>query len=152
MFPEPGEHPQHRRPLWLAALVTTFVVPAFYVGYEAAQALVTRGSLASDGRAVSPLFGIMFAGVMVTAFSMYVVGLPLVLALRREGRLTLPYVCSAAAAAGVAGVLAVVLAFDSELHPALLAFGAGFGLLAGLVFGLVAGVRLRRQPAEHGAP
>ena len=89
---------------------------------------------------------------MVSAFSMYVVGLPLVLALRNAGKLTLSYLCLATAGAGVAGMLALILLLDSPAHPALLAVGAGFGMLAGLVFALVAGVRLRPVPAEDVAP
>jgi len=148
MSPETWEHPQHRRPLWLAALVTTFAVPGVYVGAEAIHSLVTAGSLGGDEYTISPLFGSMIAGLMVSAFSMYIVGLPLVLALRNAGKLTLPYLCLATAGSGVAGMLALILLLNAPAHPALLAFGAGFGVLAGCVFGLVAGVRLRRARAK----
>jgi hypothetical protein len=133
--------PQHRRPLWLAALVTSVAVPiGYFLLVLAASAL--RNEAPGDGTARAFGYTMMF-GLPVTAGAMFLLGMPVVLMLRSMNSLRALHVCIGAA---VAGGLALSLLFamtGGNDHGLSFVWGGLVGLFAGVVFCAVAGVRWR---------
>lgn len=136
-FPDP----QHRRPLWVAALVTCLTIPTlffFIAGYfDRDPAEPVRKNFAEQG----PLA--LFAALPLTAIAMYALAMPLIVIWRNQGLLSLPRICAACIGAGVVAMTFFCLLLQATPSLVLLAFAAGVGLFAGLLFSWTAGVRLR---------
>lgn len=143
MSPDAGEHPQHRRSLWLAAALTALAVPVLFLLAIYLLAVVDSRSLAPDGEVHSRAAGaIIFAGLPISAIGMYVIGMPMILLLRRLRWLAVLPVTLAAAIAGAVCFTALTF-FFSRTWPDLegLLFGVCVGIGAGLVYSWLAGLR-----------
>lgn len=150
MFPDTAEHPQHGRSLWLAAALTTLAVPILFLLAIYLTGVIGSRSLAPGGEELFRAAGaVLIAGVPISAFGMYVIGMPLVLLLRRRRWLTVPAVCLAAAIAGASCFSALVFSI-SRAGPDLegLTFGVCTGIGAGLVYSWLAGLRWSHKPAK----
>lgn len=141
----PAPRPQHARPLWLAAVLTCmvapFVVAALHVATVtlsvAGDSRFTSADVAFVARMIALYFALTVAGVLV-------LGMPCVLWLRRRGALTLANLSVAGVAGGaVLGVVFAAFFLPSYGYP-LIVLAISGGLVAGIVFGLLAGVPLRR--------
>ena len=143
MFPDPALGEQHRRSLWIAAYVTILLAPILYVAFEVAVAAIEHGRIEFAPGTGQIYLMLICIGLVASTLIMIVIGLPLVFALRRMGRLTGPWVRGAGAVAGMAGMAAVMFLFSALPDREVLALGAGLGLACGAVFGLVAGLRWR---------
>jgi hypothetical protein len=130
--------PQHSRPLFWALLAAVIAVPlAYYVIY----------TLSGAGKANAYNLGLILAtGLPIVGAATLLLGLPVVLLLRRMRRLHAVAVCGAAMLIG-AGAMSVVFIREPGADPGLLLTGAGLGLLAGAVFCAVAGIRLFARPS-----
>jgi len=138
--------PQHRRPLWLAALATSLVVP---LAYLCASALFERDpgeTVADQLDETGPVA--LFAALPISAFAMYALALPLIIRWRTQGDLSFLRACAACVGAGIVAITLFCLLLQVLPSLILLAFGAGVGLGAGLVFSLVGGVRLRNETVD----
>lgn len=122
---------QHSRSLLLAAMVASLVGPLVYFACLA---------LAAEGMATPYHLGYTLAvGLPVSGAAVLLIGGPIVLWLRRRRRLTLFNVCLAGMLIGAATMVAA-FARQSDMWLMLLT-GLGLGLLAGIVFAVVAGIR-----------
>lgn len=142
----PAPEPQHSRPLWMAALITAVATPVAYLLTLVLVSLI-RGDYSSElaFRGAGFLF---FVGLPPALGAMFFIGLPLVLLLRSQDLLTVGYVLVGAMGAGVLTLVALVLfVARSPLEFAVLTWGAGLGLFAGLIFCLAAGIPFRRSRA-----
>lgn len=150
---EPRLERQHRRPLWLAALVTVFATPLVVtLLLKIADPFFDEQLLSTEGGSFEE-FVVMFAGgVPICAVSMFVIALPLMLALRHQGWLVVPGVCVVTALAGAIGFAGVAyVSLRTRMGSDGLALGAGMGLIAGLLFSLVAGIGFRRKALSSAA-
>jgi hypothetical protein len=133
--------PQHRRPLWVAALVTCLTIPTLFfliAGYfDREPAEPVRKNFAEQG----PLA--LFAALPLSAIAMYALAMPLIVRSRNQGVLSLLRVCAICVGAGVVVMILFCLLLQVLPSLVLLAFAAGVGLFAGLLFAWTAGVRLR---------
>ncbi len=152
MSPDPA-HPQHRRPLWVASLVTVFATPVVVtLLLYALDPFVDEELLNPDGDVLEEFVVMLAGGIPISAFSMCVIALPLILVLRRLGWLIVPAVLAVTALAGAAGLLGAARGFfGTRMGLEGLSLGAGMGVVAGVVFSLVAAVGFGRKPPA-GAP
>jgi hypothetical protein len=98
----------------VAGLATSVLTPLGYLLYLAAFALAAGNDPRADViRVIQSSAFVMYIGVPVSLFSMFVVGWPLVYKLERMGWLIWPAVCGVAIIAGLAGALAMAVAFFS---------------------------------------
>jgi hypothetical protein len=130
--------PQHSRPLFWALLAAVAAVPlAYYAVY----------TLSGAGKANAYNLGLILAtGLPIGGAATFLLGLPVVLLLRRMRQLHAMAVCGSAMLIG-AGAMAVVFIREPGADLGLLLTGAGLGLLAGAVFCGVAGIRLTARPS-----
>ena len=135
---------QHSRPLWLAAFLTAILTPVLYLlGFTL---LALAGGEYSSELAFRSV-GIMFLfGLLPALGAMFFVGLPLVLLLRSQRLLTSLYVLAGAVAVGILTMTVLVtIVMKSPLAPLVLAWGAGLGAFAGVIFCVSAGIPFRER-------
>ena len=138
--------PQHTRPLWLAGLITAISVPLACWAAIIVIEVANGGSFFGE-EVMRSLGALMFFGLPMSFIIMFVVGYPLVLALRHFGRLSALNICAGGAAIGVLFALIGSRFIPAgQIDPELVLFAGGAGLIAGIVFCLVAGIPFRRAP------
>lgn len=134
---------QHKRPLWLAALLTSIGAPlVYYIGALAVN-VVTGGSFYSE-EAFRALGFVMLIGLPASVAAMFILGMPFVLLLRAIGKLSALNVSLGAAAIGAVtfSMLIRVSGGTPEMLPEI-GIGAFIGLLTGAIFSTIAGLRFR---------
>jgi hypothetical protein len=89
----------------------------------------------------------MTLGLPLNLFAMFLLGLPLALHLRAKGKLTAINVCVGAVLIGITVAGAFYLLDRPSVYVVVFPIGFGVGLLAGVVFSLLAGIRMRRVAA-----
>ena len=148
---------QHTRSLWLGALCATLAPPVSLVF----MALSARPSVPSASNLLTGIGGVFFIATPVSFLAMMLLGLPLVLLLRRLGLLSWVSVCLAATVVGAVAFAAFAwaLTWDHRAPGTSQYFiGAVLGLVSGAAFclgaGPVSGFRRVRPgvPAESGQP
>jgi len=143
MSPDPGPE-QHRRPLWAAAFVTILITPVLYIAFEMVIAAVEHGRWGPAPGTGEIHLALLSIAIVFCSGIAFAIGLPLIVALRRAGRLQGGWICGAGVLSGLIGMCALMLLFGTLPDLEVLAFGALMGLAAGAVFALVAGVQWRR--------
>ena len=134
---------QHKRPLWLAALLTSIGAPLVYYIGALALNVVTGGSFYSE-EAFRALGFVIFIGLPASVAAMFILGMPFVLLLRAVGKLSALNVSLGAAIIGAvtSSMVVRVTGGTPEMLPEL-GVGALIGLLAGAIFSTIAGLRFR---------
>lgn len=133
------KYQEHRRPLWLAALIAPLALPIF------ASLFLTVWVVASEGTTSFSDDWRVAAGValVVLPFSYgitWLIGVPVVLWLRRCGQLSVVSVCASSLVLGAATTLAMALLNSGTYSIAGAAIGAGLGLIVGIAFCIAAGI------------
>ena len=138
MSPEP-KAPQYRRSLLAAALVTVISVPLLFA---IAMGLVDYGASGqAGGESFFRALGvIVLVGVPLTAATVLLIGLPVVLKLRALQMLNAQRVCGIATVIG-ALVLAGAFGVFGTWSVLPVVMGAVTGAAGGLIFCLMAGIR-----------
>ena len=142
MFPDMAQPPpQHKRPLWIAAVATGAAVPVMLIGMAMILDAVFRRSLTLD----SLLGGLaaMATLMAVGAVLMLLIALPVARWLRGLRRLSWMNLC---AAGGIAGLCVAALFFLLDypsMYSSVFVVGLVTGIVLALVFALIAGVRPR---------
>ena len=132
---------QHKRPLWVAALLAWITGPVVFALYLHASEFIENGNFHAStfNFAMTVILGL---GSVISAVAMFLMGLPLALWFRRHGWLAAPLVCLTAT--GV-GALALGLFFwVTDRGPptfGLWLLGAALGAVSGIVFCVSAGLR-----------
>jgi hypothetical protein len=128
--------PQHSRPLRHGALAAVLAVPLILVLLQYIQ-----GGL-FEGLGLAPLF--LIFGLVVPAPAMLLPGAPWVLWLRRRRWLNAINVCIGAMISGAIAMAAFVFLLSASGGREVAIGGAAAGLLSGVIFCLVSGVRIWR--------
>jgi hypothetical protein len=132
----------HKRPLWLAVLLTSALVPLLHVGV-----LLVIGALKGtsiNGEEIARAMGVLiFIAFPILVIGISLCGFLITALLKKWGRLTGFTLCLAA---GLVGTLAPIIltAFTTPFRLANLALGCFIGFVAGVVFVLVAGIPFGR--------
>jgi hypothetical protein len=135
-------HPQHRRSLWLAALVTSIAVPVGYAGVVVSIALLS--GTARNHEVFGALASIVVVGTPLCMACVFLLGLPLAVYFRSRGWLAVIPACLVGATAGALVFGLLLWRLERESAPlAVWLPGAAFGLAASVVFCAVAGVSWR---------
>jgi hypothetical protein len=147
MSPEGVQPYPHQRPLWFAALVTTFGAPALFIaGIYLLDPFVTADLMPGGRQAFGAIIGGLLVGIPTSAFCMYLLGLPLILFLRNHNWLTVGTVCLAATLAGGLGAAFFLgMLFKTAPRWEGLWIGACGGLGGGIIFSIAARIGFRRM-------
>src|SRR5437879_4565929 len=124
---------QHRRPLWLGSLLAALVPPICLTAPFSPFAPGYFGGVVA-------IFAAAFPTALIAVLAL---GLPYVLWLRAHSRLNAPLVCLGASGVGAITVALLNLGLNwGHCPPGVLqlGYGAGLGLVAGVVFCLGAGI------------
>jgi len=140
-------HRAHRRPFWLAALVTCIAVPTAFALFMLVTSAIS-GGMAGVKRVSELLLLPFLIGVPVSAIAMFLFAMPVLMLFRERRLLGVLTVCALTIFVG-ALILPVAMTLFSrgDFIWVLMPWGAGCGALAGLVFCLTAGVPWRPKPA-----
>jgi hypothetical protein len=147
---EGGAPPQHRRSLWLAALGTAILAPLVVALTIFVLALLnSKGRIGDVRGTLMDLGGIALGAASFSLPAMFVIGMPLIVALRRMRWLTMYPVCVAALAAGMISYCSIMFLLRGELGWWVGIAVAGIaGTIAGLIYGGLAGLRWSSTSGE----
>ena len=129
-------------------MVTCIALPVAFALIVLVSELLTAGST----RAPSPLdavAGSLLIGWPISAIAMYLFALPVLMVFRKRGLLGFLTACALTTLVGaliLPGVLGLI--FGGPFNVVLMAWGAGFGAGAGVIFCLVAGIPWRQAPPK----
>ncbi len=142
--------PSHQRPLWLGVLLAPPLAHAFVLFVIAVGHAIFEG-LKDTGDFALAIGIVLFFGLAISYAMTCAIGLPLILLLRRNGRLTAARLCTGAALIGAVPLTAIAAAEGASWSQSLIyvAIGAGFGVITAVCFCLAAGIAMRpRAPAS----
>lgn len=131
--------PQHRRPLWLGVVLSAVAVPLCF-----AVLMLRAAPTHDDFRGIVGAFAVTS---LVELAAILMLGLPYILWLRSRGTLNAVFVCLGATLVGALTVAILNVALNWNHRPpavSSLAYGAGLGFFAGVVFCAGAGIWTRR--------
>lgn len=141
--------PSHQRPLWVGVLLAPPLAHAFVLLVIAVGHAIVEG-LADTGGVALAIGIVLFFGLVISYAMTCAIGLPLILLLRRKGRLTARHVCTGAALIGAVPLSAIAVAEGASWSQGLMyaAIGAGFGVTTAICFCLTAGIAMRSRPSS----
>lgn len=134
---------QHSRPIWLAAMVAPVVSPFVLVLWSTLTLLFETGTAGLEDW---PVLIVFFAFGLPPAYAaMLILGLPYVLWLRSRKALTFPLVCIGAMLSSMSVGTAYFWFVDPLIPPTGdgILLLAALGFLSGMVFCLVAGIKVQ---------
>jgi hypothetical protein len=140
---------QQMQPVRKAVLVAPISAPLAVTGAMAWEAVAVSGVAGFRDVPLAALIVFAF-GLPISYAAMLVFGLPYVLWLRAGNRLNWIYVCIGAAVLGsVTWTSCWHFGYRPPSVPKSLAIGAAIGLLVGVVFCWVAGLKIRSRQASQ---